>query len=40
LGGILFLCSALIMAFNIYKTLASGKVAEPAMPAAGLVPAE
>jgi cytochrome c oxidase cbb3-type subunit 1 len=40
LGGILFLCSALIMVFNIYKTLASGKVVEPAMSTAGLVPAE
>jgi cytochrome c oxidase cbb3-type subunit 1 len=41
LGGILFLCSALIMVFNIYKTLASDKVVEAAVPPAGqLVAAE
>jgi cytochrome c oxidase cbb3-type subunit 1 len=41
LGGALFLASALIMVFNIYKTLASPRVAATAMPSTvGLAPAE
>jgi cytochrome c oxidase cbb3-type subunit 1 len=43
IGGALFLTGALIMAFNIYKTLTSSKIAEPqalASGSAGLVPAE
>jgi cytochrome c oxidase cbb3-type subunit I len=43
LGGALFLAGALIMVFNIYKTLASQSVAEadsPIIAPAGLAPAE
>ena len=44
LGGGLFLCGALIMVFNIYKTLSSQSIAEASSPIAampaGLAPAE
>jgi cytochrome c oxidase cbb3-type subunit 1 len=40
LGGLLFLCGALIMAWNLYKTVNSAEVAEASEASPALAPAE